>query len=100
MSLNRKEPEIDSTRMSTITSHAQSNVAPPAPVKRRRKIVTRDIVKPAGNIALLEQAEETRLQLRNALTSINMLVKGIKAQKHQDRLLRNTMDSLRKLSIV
>jgi hypothetical protein len=100
MSLDRKEPEIDSARMSTITSQAQSDVAPPVPVKRRRKIVTRDSAKPAGKIALLEQAEETRLQLRNALTSINTLVKGIKAQKHQDRLLRNTMDTLRKLSVV
>ena len=72
----------------------------PVPMKRRRRVVNRDTVRPEGKTALLEQAEQTRTELRNALISINTLVKGIKAQKQQDRLLRNTMDSLRKLSIV
>jgi len=99
MPLDRKEPEVEPTCMSTIASHVQS-IAPPAPVKRRRRTVKRDTVKPTDKTELLEQAEQTRTDLRNALVSINTLVKGIKAQKHQDRLLRNTMDSLRKLSIV
>ena len=70
--------------------------------KRRRKmtIAKRTALTSTGNTALLESAEQLRQDLRNSLVLVNTLIREVKTQRQQDRLLRNTMDSLRKLSIV
>jgi hypothetical protein len=100
------EPEYDTARMSVIPSPTHV-VAPTKKVdavqpKRRRRTTTakRIPTKPTDKIALLETAEQIRQDLRNSLVQVNSLIREVKAQRHQDRLLRNTMDSLRKLSIV
>jgi hypothetical protein len=109
MPLESKEPEAE--HIDVITAPAYPTVATavketvpvePAPVKRRRRRTTSvkpDAAKPVGKVALLETAEQIRQDLRNSLVQVNSLVKEIKAQRQQDRLLRNTMDNLRKLSL-
>ena len=108
MPLESKEPEA--ARMEVITAPVQSTVATvtpkatpttPAPVKRRKRRTAsvKEVAKPIGKVALLETAEQIRQDLRNSLVQVNALVKEIKVQRQQDRLLRNTMDNLRKLSL-
>ena len=99
-------PEIEAARMSVITSSTQATVTTPAKVdapvqvKRRRRVAAKSsAAKPTGNTALLQTAEQIRQDLRNSLVQVNVLIKEVKAQRNQDRLLRNTMDSLRKLSL-
>ena len=77
----------------------------PAPVKRRRRTVKRNAsvkrnaVQPTGKMALLITAEQIRNDLRNSLIQVNSLIREVKAQRQKDRLLQNTMDNLRKLSL-
>ena len=91
--------------MDVIASSTQSAVTPkapataPAPVKRRRRTVKRDVVTPTGKAALLQSAEQLRNNLRDSLLQVNTLIREVKAQKQKDRLLKTTMDSLRKLSL-
>ena len=70
----------------------------PALVECRRRIATNAIT-PTGNTALLQSAEQIRNDLRNSLGQVNTLIREVKAQRRQDRLLQSTMDSLRKLSL-
>jgi hypothetical protein len=42
---------------------------------------------------------EVRQTLRDSLVQVNTLIREVKAQRRQDRLLQSTMDSLRKLSL-
>jgi hypothetical protein len=67
--------------------------------ERCRKI-TADATTPTGNAALLQSAEQIRNDLRNSLAQVNDLIREVKVQRRQDRLMQNTMDSLRKLSLV
>ena len=67
---------------------------------QRRMTAERDTVQPTGTGALLQSTMEVRDNLRNSLAQVNDLIREVKAQRRQDRLLQNTMDSLRKLSIV
>ena len=108
MSLDKyAEPQVDSAKVNTITSAMQPVVATPAKVdappiqKRRRKVATksRNTSKPIGNTALLESAEQIRTDLRNSLVQVSALIKEVKAQRNKDRLIQNTMDSLRKLNL-
>ena len=50
-------------------------------------------------MALLVTAEAIRNDLRNSLIQVNSLIREVKAQRQKDRLLQNTMDNLRKLSL-
>jgi hypothetical protein len=90
----------------------KGTVAVSAPVKRRRKSTTvrratTAAVKQSDNVALLQSAEQVRqtlrksmLQVRDSLTQVNDLIRTVKSHRRQERLLQNTMDSLRKLNIV
>jgi hypothetical protein len=72
----------------------------PVPVKRRRRRAVKPVaVQPSSKLALLQSAEQIRNDLRNSLVQVNTLIREVKAQKRQDRLLQTTMDSLRKLSL-
>ena len=107
--LESKEPEA--ARMEVITAPVQSTVATaapketptvPVPVKRRRRrtaSVKPDAVPTAGTAALLQTAEQIRMDLRNSLVQVNTLIKAVKAQRSKDKLLQTTMDSLRKLNL-
>jgi len=66
---------------------------------KRRMTAQSNAMPPTGTVALLQSAEQIRNDLRNSLTQVNTLIRKVKAQRQQDRLLKNTMDSLRKLSL-
>ena len=114
MPLSGTEPEAEHMDViSSATQSVQSAAAPvatkvpattpapvSAPVKRRRRTVKRDAVVPStGKMALLLTAEKIRTDLRNSLIEVNSLIREVKAQRQKDRLLQNTMDNLRKLSL-
>ena len=65
----------------------------------RRVTPKPDTVKPMSSAALLQSAIEVRQTLRNSLVEVNTLIREVKAQRRQDRLLQTTMDSLRKLNL-
>ena len=70
------------------------------PAKCCRRVATKpDTVKPMSSAALLQSAIEVRQTLRNSLVEVNTLIREVKAQRRQDRLLQTTMDSLRKLNL-
>ena len=85
----------------TMADHFPLATAPKStattPACKRR--MTADAITPTGNTALLQSAVEVRDNLRNSLVQVNDLIREVKAQRRQDRLLQNTMDSLRKLSL-
>jgi hypothetical protein len=111
MPLTGTEPEAEHIDVVTVPTHAVASAVPkttattPAPVKRRRRTVKRDAsvkrdaVQPTGKMALLVTAEQIRNDLRNSLIQVNSLIREVKAQRQKDRLLQNTMDNLRKLSL-
>ena len=109
MPLTGKEPEaehvdvIASALQPAITASKVSATTPapiPVPVKRRRRIAKRaTAVQQAGKAKLLHTAEQIRSDLRNSLLQVNTLIREVKAQRQKDRLLQNTMDNLRKLSL-
>jgi len=87
--------------MTMTDSRFQSATAPRdthEPAKRRRR-VTANALPPTSNTALLQSAMEVRQNLRDSLVQVNTLIREVKAQRRQDRLLQTTMDSLRKLSL-
>lgn len=77
----------------------------PAKCKRRRRITTakpetaHDTAMPISKAAILQSATAVRQTLRDSLEQVNALIREVKAQRRQDRILQNTMDSLRKLSL-
>ena len=89
--------------MTMTDSRFQSAVAPKdihaIPAKRCRRTNKPDTVKPNSSAALLQSAIEVRNDLRNSIVQVNTLIREVKAQRKQDRLLQTTMDSLRKLSL-
>jgi len=70
------------------------------PATRRRRVTDKAGAITPTNKALLQSAEEVRKNLRDSLVQVNALIREIKAQRQQERLLKTTMDSLRKLSLV
>jgi hypothetical protein len=113
MSLANTEPEIDAAKLSVVSSTAMQTkaatgciaakaTAPSAPVKRRRRRTVVDnptTVKATEKVALLQSAEQIRQDLRNSLVQMNNLIREVKAQRNKDKIIQNTMDSLRKLNL-
>jgi hypothetical protein len=72
----------------------------PEHAKRRRRVTAKcHAFTPTDKVALLQSAAEVRQMLRNSLIQINTLIREVKAQRRQERLVKTTMDSLRKLSL-
>ena len=65
-------------------------------VKQRTKSDT----KPKGKVMILDDAMKLRNNLRETLVGVNSLILSIKTQRRQDKLLRDTVASLRKLQNV
>ena len=86
-----------------MTDHFQSTIAPQhthaVPAKRRCRTANKIIAPMMSQAALLQSAMEVRQTLRDSLVQVNTLIREVKAQRRQDRLLQTTMDSLRKLSL-
>jgi len=72
---------------------------PKALASRSVKPRVRSNGKSKGHVTVLDDALRLRNSLRETLGSVNTLIQSIKAQKQKDRLLKTTMDSLRKLSL-
>jgi hypothetical protein len=110
MPLTGTEPEGASVEVITSTSAQPASVPKgtavptptptPEPVKRRRRVsAKRDTVKPTGKEALLQSVLQLRQDLRTSLVRTNDLLKEVRMQKQQDRLLKSSLDTLRKLSL-
>jgi len=70
------------------------------PAKRRRRVTVKsNALTSTDKVALLQSAVEVRQTLRNSLEQVNTLIREVKVQRKQDRLLQTTMDSLRKLGL-
>ena len=73
---------------------------PAVPAKRRRRVTVKsNALTSTDKVALLQSAVEVRQTLRNSLEQVNTLIREVKVQWKQDRLLQTTMDSLRKLGL-
>ena len=88
---------ITDSRFQSATAPKDTHAVPSKPC--RRVVSNPDTVKPNSSAALLQSAVEVRQTLRDSLVQVNDLIREVKAQRRQDRLLQNTMDSLRKLSL-
>ena len=77
------EPPADTSR----AAQACRNVKP-----RSRKTT-----KPTGKVAVLDDAMKLRQSLRDTISSVNDLIQSIKTERRQNKLLRDTVSSLRKL---
>jgi len=83
----------------TIVSSTKDTATTSPLVECRRRTAKRDVISPTGSAALLQSAVEVRQTLQDSLVQVNTLIREVKAQRRQDRLLQTTMDSLRKLSL-
>jgi hypothetical protein len=88
----------------TVTSSWQPEVPTKdsiaVPAKRCRRVTAKsNAITPTDKAALLQSAMEVRQTLRNSLVQVNTLIREVKAQRRQERLVKSTMDSLRKLSL-
>jgi hypothetical protein len=89
----RPEPSPVAENVSPAVSHVSSNTGPAATgtlVKRRKR-------RSVSNAGVLDQAIALRTALRNAASQIGELVRTIKRQRKQDRILRSTLASLKQL---
>lgn len=113
MPLEGDEPKVDKEKLTVLNSDAKISV--PAKVDRPRQrvkpiekpvaapSVCREIKSsdtPKSKAAILEEAEKLRQTLRDSLDGVNGLIREIKAQRRQDKLLRDTVASLQKLQNV
>ena len=110
MPLEGDEPKVDADK---ITVLASNNVKTSVPSKktadyRRQTAANSSAVrrlpsavskngKPQGKAAVLDDAMRLRSNLRETLVGVNSLIQSIKSQRRQDKLLRDTVSSLRKL---
>jgi len=113
MPLEGTEPEVDSGKLTVLLSNAKASVpskiewssrtAKPIPVTlacRSTRSRSKAVDKSKGKVAVLDDAVKLRANLRETLGSVNDLIRSIKSQRRQDKLLRDTVNSLRKLQNV
>ena len=110
MPLEGTEPEVDSCKLTVLLSNAKASVpskierpvktAKPIPVTqacRSARSHSKVLDKSKGKAAVLDDAVKLRTNLRETLGNVNDLIRSIKSQRRQDKLLRDTVNSLRKL---
>jgi len=109
MPLETKEPNVEPGKLTVLSSNTKASVSPKIekPVRTEKLIPTsrpsRNVkpqAKPKGKVTVLEDAMKLRLSLRTTLTDVNSLIQSIKSQRRHDKLLRDTVNSLRKLQNV
>ncbi len=116
MPLEGDEPKVETNKIMVLTSNAKVSVLPNSakPDRKIRRSHSRS-QSPATNGSgsskrsgsskcldgrSLDDAVKLRQNLRETLTGVNDLIRSIKAQRRQDKLLRDTVASLRKLQNV
>ncbi len=109
MPLEGDEPKLEANKITVLTSNAKVAVPENSPKALRvpkpipAATVCRNVKprsKATGKVVLLDDAVKLRQNLRETLTGVNDLIRSIKAQRRQDKLLRDTVASLRKLQNV
>lgn len=97
MPLEINQPEVASEQITVLASDAVSTKQskPKLEVQKPQPVKTSE--KPKSKGQLLEEAEKLREALRVSLVGVNGLIREIKSQKRHDKLLRDTVASLRKL---
>ena len=100
MPLDAKEPEVEASKVTVLASNNAKASVPPKVERPAKsdKPRTRATGKP-NKVAVLDDAMKLRNNLRETLGSVNDLIRSIKSQRQKDRLLKSTMNSLRKLSL-
>ena len=105
MPLEGKEPEINPGKLTVLVSSAKTPKAvkankptPATQVSRNTKPQAK--AKPKSKVSVLDDAMKLRLSLRTTLGDVNSLIQSIKSQRRYDKLLRDTVNSLRKLQNV
>jgi DNA polymerase III sliding clamp (beta) subunit (PCNA family) len=106
MPLDGDEPEVE--KVTIIESTAE--IAVPSKRKRMantdkpkrmtqacRTVKQRTSAEPSGKALILDDAVKLRATLHETLDNVNALIRSIKSQRRQDKLLRDTVASLRKL---
>jgi len=96
--------------LTVLLSNAKASVPPkierpvktvkPIPVTqacRSARSRSKVVDKSKGKVAVLDDAVKLRTNLRETLGSVNDLIRSIKSERRQTKLLRSTVDSLRKL---
>ncbi len=112
MPLEGDEPKVDAEKITVLTSDSkavlQKSAKPVATEKPIPAVKTSRNPKPRGKgtgklksqPALIDEALRLRQNLRETLGGVNDLIRSIKTQRRQDKLLRDTVASLRKLQNV
>jgi hypothetical protein len=116
MPLDGSEPTVDTSKLTVLTSAKASVPSVPSnPAKsakaetpiptttlasRNMKPRVKVNAKSKGKVAVLDDAMRLRTSLRETLGNVNDLIKSLKNQRRQDKLLRDTVNSLRKLQNV
>ena len=105
MPLEGDEPKVEAEKLTMLSSkgNAVSPKITEKPLKPEKPVSNRKIKsksKPKGKVAMLDEAVKLRLSLRTTLADVNGLIQSIKSQRRQDKLLRDTVASLRKLQPV
>jgi predicted phosphatase len=112
--LEKDKPEVDTTKITVLASNnvkvsVPSKIDRPVKNDKPKRIAqacrtvrtrTRETVKPNSKAVVLDDAMRLRNNLRETLGSVNALILSIKSQRKQDKLLRDTVNSLRKLQNV
>ena len=109
MPLEGDEPKVETNRLTVLKSDTKAvpekspkavktqPAAPSVAVAARR---IKETAKPKGKAMILDDAVKLRQNLWDTLGSVNDLIRSIKSQRRQDKLLRDTVASLRKLQNV
>lgn len=100
MPLEGTPPNLDTAHITVLSS--SDTPAPRQTMSKPKQEVptstqSEPVQKQKSKGQLLEEAEKLREALRESLVGVNGLIKEIKSQKRHDKLLRDTVASLRKL---
>jgi hypothetical protein len=94
---SRRTASMKRTPTSAATTISQGITSPttaPSPSRRRQRI------EPSAPANAIEQAIHLQTQLREQLQAVKELIRKLKAEKKQQRLLKSTLASLRELQQV
>lgn len=91
----QQETPVSTTKTDNAPSVEQTVAASSTPKRRRARAETQT----ASNLSAIEQAKLVRATLRQALAESNELIRSLKRQERQARIVANTLDSLKQLKV-
>lgn len=90
-----KETPVSTTKPDNAPPVERTEPATSTPKRRRARSETQ----PVNNASAIEQAKLVRATLRQALAQNNEMIRALKRQERQARLVANTLDSLKQLKV-